>query len=324
MRILRRIRDMKLSGKMMLFYITLALGQFLVSLAVLTTIISRTNLDSLKAKMAYTIQGVEGSLEETFRDLRLKGELIAGQKKTIEYTDFGLKTLLARELVLFRESLGVESLAVFTDPDYPFATTDTKPPDDESWRAELSQAFHGSARLFLSDSNGPASLLVLSPIRRADAIIGVLSLSLRVDAAFVGRLERIHGASIVLRLREASIHDEALSEGVIRRVLDAGGGGPGAGRVVMASGHIVGSVDLETLGVPGGRVFCLLDTRDSARLIASYNLISLISTVLILSFALGSGFAFYQRVFARRFQLILQGIRKISGGDFHPPFQLDW
>jgi len=333
MRILRRIRDMKLSGKMMLFYIALALGQFLVSLAVLTTIISRTNLDSLKAKMAYTIQGVEGSLEETFRDLRLKGELIAGQKKTIEYTDFGLKTLLARELALFRESLGVESLAVFTDPDYAFASTDRKPPSNESWRSELSQTFHGSPRLFLSDSNGPASLLVLSPIRRADAIIGGLSLSLRVDAAFVGRLERIHGPSIVLRIRDASIHDEALSEGVIRRVLDAWGGGPGdngpagapgAGRVVMASGYIVGSVDLETLGVPGGRVFCLLDTRDSARLIASYNLISLVSTVLILSLALGSGFAFYQRVFARRFQLILQGIRRISGGDFHPPFQLDW
>ena len=316
---------MKLSGKMILFYIVLALSQFLVSIAVLTTIISRTNLDSLKAKMAYTLQGVEGYLGETFRDLRVKGELIAGQKKTIEYTDFGLKTLLARELLLFRESLGLESLAVFTNPEYPFASTEEFEQTDAAYREQLTQAFRGESRLFLSGSQQQASLFILSPIRRADAIIGVLSLSLRVDGAFVGRLEKINGANIVFRFQDLSIHGESLSEKSIQRVLDAyGGSSVGDGSVVMASGHIVGSVDLEKLGLPGGRIFCLLDTRESARLIARYNLISLVSTVLILSLALGSGFSFYQRTFSRRFQLILQGIRKISGGDFHPPFQLDW
>ena len=119
----RRVRDMKLSGKMTLFFTVLVLGQFFVSLAILTTIISSTNRDTLTARMSYTRQGVEGYLEETFRDLRVKGELIAGQKKTIEYTDFGLKTLLARELVVFRESLGIDSISVFTDPEYPFAST---------------------------------------------------------------------------------------------------------------------------------------------------------------------------------------------------------
>ena len=132
MRLVQRVRDMKLSGKMILFFAALVLGQFFVSLAILTTIISRTNLDSLKSRMTYTLQGVEGYLEETFRDLRVKGELIAGQKKTIEYTDFGLKTLLARELVVFRESLGIDSISVFTDPDYPFASTQKFASSDSS------------------------------------------------------------------------------------------------------------------------------------------------------------------------------------------------
>ena len=48
------------------------------------------------------------------------------------------------------------------------------------------------------------------------------------------------------------------------------------------------------------------------------------STVLILALALASGFAFFRRAFSRRFQLILQGITKIAGGDFRPPFQLEW
>ncbi|HEY9596006.1 MAG TPA: hypothetical protein VHE79_16110, partial [Spirochaetia bacterium] len=325
MKILDRVRNMKLSGKMMLFYIVLALGQFLVSIAILTTIITRTNLDSLKARMAYAVQGVQQSLEETLHDLRLKGELIAGQKKTIEYTDFGLKTLLTRELALSRESLDVASLAVFTDPDYPFAGTDRPPVNDPSWSDEIAEAFRGSSRLFLARDNGAASIFVLSPIRRSDALIGVLSLSLRLDDAFVSRMERMNGATVVVRLSDATIHAAGPPDTAVEAALDAWDRGSVAdGTILMASSHVVGSMDLEKVGLTGGRVFCLLDTRDTTRLVARYNLISLVSTVLILALALVSGFAVYQRTFARRFALILQGIRKTSGGDFTPPFQLDW
>ncbi len=83
-------------------------------------------------------------------------------------------------------------------------------------------------------------------------------------------------------------------------------------------------VDLASLGLDRGRIYCLLDATESARLIGRYNLISLVSTVLILALALGSGVVFYRRTFARRFQLVLQGIGRISEGDFRPPFQLDW
>ena len=325
MRISGRVRNMKLSGKMMLFYLALALGQFLVSIAILTTIITRTNLDSLKARMAYTVQGVRQSIEETLHDLTLKGELIAGQKKTIEYTDFGLKTLLTRELVLSRDSLDVASLAVFTDPDYPFASTDRLPTDNPSWRGEISEAFRGSARLFLADDGRGTSIFVLSPIRRSESLIGVLSLSLRLDDAFVSRMERMNGATVVVRLNDAAIQAGAAADRSVTAALDAWDRGSAAeGTILMASGHVVGSLGLSQVGLDGGRVFCLLDTRDSTRLIARYNVISLVSTVLILALALVSGFAVYQRTFARRFALILQGIRKTSGGDFNPPFQLDW
>jgi signal transduction histidine kinase len=314
-----------LRAKMILFFTALVLFQFFFSLAILTTIISRTNLDSLKARMAYTLQAVEGYLDETFRDLRVKGELIAGQKKTIEYADFGLKTLLARELVLFRESLGIDSISVFTDPDYPFASTRAPGQTDPVPRAQLEQAFRGESRLFISRSAADVSLFVLSPIRRADSIIGVLSLGLRVDSSLIERMEKISGASVVFRFEDLSLHADSLTEKRIQRVLAAYGRGPAGGdRAVMASGSIVGSVDLARLGLEGGSIFCLLDTSESARLIGRYNLISLVSTVLILAVALVSGFAFYRRTFARRFQLILQGIGRISGGDFRPPFQMDW
>ncbi len=325
MRFRQRLRDMKLSGKMILFFAALVLCQFFVSLAVLTTIISRTSLDSLKARMTSTLQGVEGYLGETFRDLRVKGELIAGQKKTIEYTDFGLKTLLARELAVFRESLGIDSISVFTDPDYPFASTEKFASTDPLTREELSEAFRGDSRLFISRGGPQPALVVLSPIRRADAIIGVLSLGLRVDEPFVSRIEKISGAGIVFRYQDLSLHGDSLTDSGVERALSAyGSRSEAGGPVVFAGGHIVGSVALDGLGLPGGIIFCLLDAGETARLIGRYNLISLVSTVLILSLALVSGFAFFRRAFSVRVQLILQGIAKIAGGDFHPPFQLDW
>ncbi|HVP17439.1 MAG TPA: ATP-binding protein [Spirochaetia bacterium] len=325
MNLVQRMRDMKLSGKMILFFAALVLCQFFVSLAILTIIISRTSLDSLKGRMTYTLQGVEGYLGETFRDLRVKGELIAGQKKTIEYTDFGLKTMLARELVVFRESLGIDSISVFTDPDYPFASTEKFAPTDPLSREELSQAFRGESRLFISRGSPDPALFVLSPIRRTDAIIGVLSLGLRVDTAFMSRIEKISGAGIVFQFQDVSLHGSSLTDKGVQRVLAAYGSRPAGGnRVMFAGGHIVGSVELGSLGLPGGTIFCLLDTSESARIIGRYNLISLVVTVLILSLALVSGFAFFRRAFSARVELILQGIAKISGGDFHPPFQLDW
>lgn len=310
---------------MILFFAALVLCQFCVSLAILTTIISRTNLDSLRSRMTFTLQGVAGYLEETFRDLKVKGELIAGQKKTIEYTDFGLKTLLARELVVFRESLGIDSISVFTDPGYPFASTEKFAPTDQLSHEELSRSFKGESRLYVSSAGANTELFVLSPVRRADSIIGVLSLGFRIDAAFVSRIEKTSGAGIVFRFQDVSLHGDSLTDRQVQRVLAAyGNRHDGDGRVIMAGGAIVGTVDLAGLGLPGGSIFCLLDTSESARLIGRYNLISLVSTVLILSLALVSGFAFFRRTFSRRFQLILQGITRIAGGDLNPPFRLDW
>ena len=238
----------------------LVLGQFFVSLAILTTIISSTNRDTLTARMSYTRQGVEGYLEETFRDLRVKGELIAGQKKTIEYTDFGLKTLLARELVVFRESLGIDSISVFTDPEYPFASTQKFASSGAVTRAEIERCFKGESGLFISAEAGGPSLMVLSPIRRADGIIGVLSLGLALDEAFVSRIEKISGAGIVFQFHDISLHGDSLTDAGVQKVLAAYNGLSGDAGVMMAGGHIVGSVELGAVGLPGGRILCLLDT----------------------------------------------------------------
>jgi len=316
---------LKLSGKMILFFIALVLSQSFVTLTILTTIISRTNLDALKAQMSDSIRGVEGYLQETLNDLQVKGDLIAGQQKTIDYTHFGLKNLLVHELVLFKESLGIESLTVFIDPAIPFAATGALAAGDAAFQEQLRASFQGRRKLFIAPAEGSPVLFVLSPIKRTDRIIGALSLSLRLDRQFVTRIERIINAPVVLRFDGVSIHDGTLPEKELTEAITAFSRSAAADQGAVRAGQfIVSALDLTRVGLSGGTIYCLMGTTVSARQINRYNLISLCATLLILGAALVSGIAFYQRTVLRRLQRILQGITHISQGDFTPPFQLPW
>ena len=316
---------LKLSGKMILFFIVLVLSQSFVTLTILTTIISRTNLDALKAQMSDSIRGVEGYLQETLNDLQVKGDLIAGQQKTIDYTHFGLKNLLVHELVLFKESLGIESLTVFIDPAIPFASTSELTAGDAAFQEQLGASFQGRRKLFIAPAEGSPVLFVLSPIKRTDRIIGALSLSLRLDRRFVTRIERIINAPVVLRFDGEFIHDGTLPEKKLDEAIAAFSRSSASDQGAVRAGQfIVSALDLTRVGLSGGTIFCLMGTAVSARQINRYNLISLCATLLILGAALVSGIAFYQRTVLHRLQRILQGITHISQGDFTPPFQLPW
>jgi len=319
---IRRI-GLKLSGKMVLFFIAIVLSQAFITITILTTIISRTNLDSVKSRMSDTLASADGYLAETFSDLRVKGSLIAGQQKTVDYADFRLRNLLARELVLFKESLGIESLAVFTGSDSPFAAAGRADARDPVFLDQLAQAGRGGNALFVSPGDSGTTLFVLSPIKRGNRIIGVLSLGLRIDEGFVRRIEKIINARVLLRFEGQSVHDAGLPEKMVGQVV-AAATRAGEGRVVTAGPYVVGTLDLRALGLSRGAISCLMDTTESARQIRRYNIISLGATFLILTLALVSGIAFYQRTFLRKFQAILRGITHIARGDFNPPFQLAW
>jgi PAS domain S-box-containing protein len=325
MRLRIRKIGLKLSGKMALFFIALVLSQAFITLTILTTIISRTNLDSVKSRMSDTLLSAEGYMAETFSDLRVKGALIAGQQKTIDYTDFRLKNLLTRELVLFKESLGIESLTVFLGSDTPFAATGPSDTGDSLFQDQLAQSSNGSNALFVSQGGAGTGIFVLSPIKRGDQIIGVLSLGLQVDEGFVQRIEKIINARVLLRFEGISVHDQTLPEKSVAQVIAAYSHQDEAGgRIVTAGQYVVGTLDLRSLGLSRGTIYCLMDTTESARQIRRYNIISLGATFLILTLALVSGIAFYQRTFLRKFQAILHGITNISHGDFNPPFRLEW
>ncbi len=101
MEILNKKIELKISTKVALSFIIIVLLQGIISLIALTLIISRSQNDSFKAQMKGAFLGIEGYLDETLNALNVNANLLAGQTKIIDYTDFGLQNLLKRELAVF-------------------------------------------------------------------------------------------------------------------------------------------------------------------------------------------------------------------------------
>lgn len=79
---------------MALSFIILVILQGVISLLALTAIVSRSQNDSFQAQMNRAFLGSNAYLEETLDKLMINTNLLAGQKKVIDYTDFGLRNLL--------------------------------------------------------------------------------------------------------------------------------------------------------------------------------------------------------------------------------------
>ncbi len=96
MEILNKKIELKISTKVALSFIIIVLLQGIISLIALTLIISRSQNDSFKAQMKGAFLGIEGYLDETLNALNVNANLLAGQTKIIDYTDFGLQNLFKR------------------------------------------------------------------------------------------------------------------------------------------------------------------------------------------------------------------------------------
>jgi hypothetical protein len=112
---LKKIR-LKISSKVALSFVVLVLLQGIVTLIALTLIVSRTQNDSFKTQMNRAVLGIEGYLQEMLDEQMINANLLAGQAKVIDYTDFGLKNLLRRELSVYSSSLQMDSLGVYSQP----------------------------------------------------------------------------------------------------------------------------------------------------------------------------------------------------------------
>lgn len=85
---------LQISSKVALSFIILVLLQGIVTLIAVTLIVSRTQNDSFRTQMNRAVLGIEGYLQEVLDEQMINANLLSGQAKVIDYSDFGLKNLL--------------------------------------------------------------------------------------------------------------------------------------------------------------------------------------------------------------------------------------
>jgi PAS domain S-box-containing protein len=318
---LRNIR-LKISSKVALSFIILVLLQGIVTLIALSFIVSRTQNDSFRTQMNRAVMGIEGYLHEILDAQVINANLISGQAKVIDYTDFGLKNLLRRELSVYHSSLQMSSLGVYLNSGIVFTAVGDGLMTSPALEARLDESFAGEKIPFLTLGVQDIKLSVLTPIKREDKILGVLRLSRSLDESFVSKLENITRTRIILLFENRMIAAGDLDPQTTRKIITAAGNGESPPGMTRIDDFVVDSISMESFRAPGGKVFCLLDTAEYRRLITRYNLISLLSTFVILSLALFIGIIFYRVTFNRPFQHLLQGVYKISEGNLHYRFQV--
>ncbi len=318
---LKNVR-LKISSKVALSFIILVLLQGIVTLIALTLILSRTQNDAFRTQMDRAVLSIEGYLQEIIDEQMINANLLSGQAKVIDYTDFGLKNLLRRELSVYRSSLQMDSVGIYLKPSVTFTTVGDGFVNSPALEEQLESSFRGEKTFFVTSGVQDIKLSVLSPIRREDKIIGVLRLSRSLDPGFVEKLETITHTKIILLFDNRTITSGDLNPQTTNKIIAAAEDKIIPSRMTKIDGFVVSPISMERFQESGGKIFCLLDTTEYRRLITHYNLISLVSTFLILSLALLIGIAFYRVTFDRPFQHLLKGVYKISEGNLHYHFQV--
>lgn len=316
-----RPANLKISTKVALSFVVLVLLQGTVTLITLSVIISRSQNEAFAAQMSRTVSGIEGYLSEVLDEQMINANLLSGQAKVIDYTEFRLRNLLQRELSVYRSSLQVDSVSVFVPPYTALATAGDGLVRGVVMEDRLAEAFAGDDAFFLASGVRNAKLTVLTPIEREEEIIGVLALSRNLDADFVDRLQTFTNTRIILSFEGLTVSGAELEQAVAERVVEAHPEpGPGT-ETRQVDEYLVGTISMAGFGEPRGMIYCLLDTTDYRRLITHYNSISIVFTLLILTVALFTGIAFYRVTFARPFHHLLEGVHGIAEGNLQYRFE---
>lgn len=320
-----RPSGMRISTKVALSFVMLVLLQGVVALITISLIVSRSQDEAAEAQMARTVSGIEGYLREVLDEQTINANLLSGQAKIVDYTEFRLRNLLQRELAVYRSSLQMDSLNVFVRPYSAFATDGDGLVRGPVMEDRLETAFSGEDAFFLASSVRDAKLTVLTPIRREEEIIGVLGLSRNLDTSFVEKLQTFTNTRIILSFEGRTVAADGLDRATVDRVVRTAGatgtGGDPEIAPMQVGQYLVGTIPMASFGEPRGTIYCLLDTTDYRRLITRYNSISLVSTFLVLTVALAIGFVFYRVTFARPFHHLLEGVHGIAEGNLQYRFE---
>ncbi len=304
---------LKLSTKLLLLFFSVIIIHAIVSLISLTLIISRTNMSTREIQVKNTTTGVSRYLGKLVNDLQVKAKLFSEQEKIINYTEFGLYNLLKRQLDVYRETLGIDTITIYSNSLKPIASIGERFIPDKRFISSIKDSLDGKTLRFFTMGEKHPVIVVTLPIRRNYTHLGVMAIGISIDEQFIAGIEAIFSTRIIFRINNTMIANNfdplLIHDLMIYSPRD------------QIAHYQIKRIPSFLFYISGGVVYCLYDTSVMHNQIKGYTVISIGISLLVLLSALIIGAVFYRKTFQRPFQSLMEGINMISGGTILPPFK---
>ncbi len=309
-------RSSKIAIRVILAFLALVIFQGGVSIAGVAFLISRANQESLQGQMRGTVEAVAAYIDDAIRDLKVKASLLAGQRKVIDYTEYGLANLLQQEFGVYRLPMKIDALCVLRADSSVIAAT------GEPWVVGLAVEnrlvgnYLNGSPVFILNHENKMYLWLLSPVLHDRAVIGYLAMAVQLDRAFLRPLESATGARVMLSLRNQAFVSTGLPDSVTIHILEAYYRRSFNSRS-MISGR-VGTLVYRAAVIPSLPelyTYCFLDTVELQNLLRQYSLFSIVFLFLVLLIGFALALLIYRLTFLRPLTLFMEGVKRVAEGD---------
>ncbi len=309
-------RTSKIAVRVILAFLLLVVFQGIVTIAGVSIIVSRSSRESFENRMSGTVSAVAAYIDDVIRDVKVKTSLLAGQKKVIDYTDFGLANLLKQELTVYRLPMKIGALCVLREDSSVVASS------GEPWVVGLAREnrmvrnFLEGTPVFFLNAENRLYLWCLSPVLREKTVVGYLAAAVHLDNTFLRPLESATGARVMLSLRNQAFASTGLPDSVTIHILANYYRKPMTSQSDV-SGH-VGSFVYRAAIIPSQPdlyAYSFLDTGFYLGLLRQYNAFALIFLFLVIVLAAILAGVFYRVTFMVPLVQFMDGVKRVAEGD---------
>ena len=310
------LRSTRISVRVILAFLGLVLFQGIISIIGVSLIIQRANEESFENQIRRTVDSVRAYTDDAIRDIKVKTSLLAGQKKVIDYTDYGLYNLLAQELSLFRLPMRIDAIGVLRPDSSVVAAS------GESYVVRLAEMhsivknFLEGTPIFLLNIENRMYLWVVSPILREKTPIGYLASAIQLDRTFLRPLEVAVGARVMFSLKNQAFVSTGLLDRITIHILEQYYKKELTSQSDI-SGRIESLVYKATVipSLPELYAYCFIDTAEYHALFEQYTLFSIGFLFLVIIMATILAVLFYRVTFFIPLGLFMHAVQKIASGD---------
>lgn len=113
--------------------------------------------------------------------------------------------LLKRQLVVYWESLDIDTIAIFSDSLKPIASIGEHVILDRKFKSTLGSSLEGKTLRFFTMGEKHPILVVTLPIKRDYHSLAVMAIGITIDEKFISGLETIFSNHIVFKINDTII-----------------------------------------------------------------------------------------------------------------------